>query len=274
MAQLMSARECHELSPMLVPYVDGEYEAADKLEIEAHLGECPTCAATVAGERALRARLRTATAVRAPEALRGRIQLAVKRERRWGLFRAAVRPEIVAAVAACAGVAAWFSTRYLLAPILDDTISHHSRNLPVEVSGDAQHVQSWFAGKVDFNVRLPHLEHASLSGARLSHVRDHNAAYVVYDGPRAHRVSLFVYDDPQATLNMLGGRRAHIADRDVVLANQRGYNVAMWHDDEIVYSLVSDLEERDIVSLLEGHTGNVSVPVGGMERVSAPIPSP
>lgn len=273
MAQAMSARECRELAVMLVPYVDGEYEAADKAEIETHLAGCAACAAVVASERGLRAQLRAAASVRAPAALRGRIEQAVKRERRWGLFRAAVRPEIVAAVAACAGVAAWFSTRYLLAPILDDTVAHHSRNLPVEVSGDAQRVQRWFLGKVDFNVRLPHLENVSISGARLSHVRDHNAAYVVYDGPRAHRVSLFVYDDPEAALKMLGGRRAHIADRDVVLANQRGYNVAMWHDQELVYSLVSDLEERDMVALLQGQNGPL-LTEGSLEQVSAPVPSP
>jgi len=271
MAATMSALECHDLESLLHAYVDGEFEPAERAEFEAHLAGCEACRTRVNGEQAFRKELRAAAAVRAPQALRARIDVGLRRERRWSTVRKLVRPEVVAAMAACAGFAAYFSGRHLLEPMVKDSVSNHAHNLPFEVTGDDQKIQHWFAGKVDFNVQLPHLANLSVAGARLSHVSDRNAAYVVYRGPAAHRVSLFVFDDPHAPLEMgLSGRRQRINDRDVLLANERGYNVAMWRDNEIVYSLVSDLDERDIVQLLSARS---AAPSRG-EPVIAPIPTP
>ena len=270
MAVPMSALECHDLEPLLHAYVDGEFEAADRAEFEAHLAQCGNCRQRVQAEQAFREQLRAAAAVRAPAALRNKIELGIRRERRWATVRKLVRPEVVAALAACAGFVAYFSGRQFLEPMVKDSISNHAHNLPFEVTGDDQKIQRWFAGKVDFNVQLPHLANLHLAGARLSHVSDRSAAYVVYRGPAAHRVSLFVFDDPRAPLEMgLSGRSRRINDRDVLLANERGYNVAMWRDNEIVYSLVSDLDERDIVQLLS----NRATPPPRTEQ-SVPLPTP
>jgi hypothetical protein len=35
------------------------------------------------------------------------------------------------------------------------------------------------------------------------------------------------------------------------MVNARGYNIAVWRRNEIVYSLVSDLDEADLVRLVE-----------------------
>lgn len=270
----MSALECRDLEPLLQAYVDGEFEAADQAELEAHLAGCTKCRAIVAQELKFHEQLRAAAAtVRAPEALRARIEQGLKHEHRWATVRKIVRPEVVAALAACAGFLAYFSSQRFLEPLLKDAVSNHAHNLPVEVQGDEQHVQRWFAGKVDFNVPLPHLHQVKMLGGRLSHVSDRAAAYVVYEGPKAHRVSLFVFDDPNAPIEMgLGGKRERINDRDVVMANERGYNVAMWRDNEIVYSLVSDLDERDIVDLLQGRAHQV--PAGQLRQAVAPAPTP
>lgn len=267
----MSALECRELEPLLQAYVDGEFEAVERAEFDAHLGQCPACRERVMREQAFREQLRAAASVRAPAALRARIESGLKQERRWGAVRKLVRPEVVAALAACAGFVAYFSSQRFLEPLLKDAVSNHAHNLPIEVSGDEQHVQSWFSGKVDFPVRLPHLRDVSVSGGRLSHVRDRSAAYVVYQGPRAHRVSLFVFDDPRAPLEMgFAGHTQRVNDREILLANERGYNVAMWRDNEIVYSLVSDLDERDIVELLDGRTAGPAQ----LQQVEAPTPTP
>src|SRR5947209_6343709 len=83
---------------------------------------------------------------------------------------------------------------------------------------DQAQVQRWFAGQVDFDVDLPSRRNLSVSVARLSHVLDRDAAYVVYSWAPAHRVSLFVFDDPPAGLERgMGGRRAMIDDREVLL---------------------------------------------------------
>jgi len=40
------------------------------------------------------------------------------------------------------------------------------------------------------------------------------------------------------------------AENRVFMANERGYNVALWRREGIVYSLVSDLDERDVRKLV------------------------
>jgi anti-sigma factor (TIGR02949 family) len=257
----MAASECRELEPLLQPYVDGEFDADDKVELEVHLAHCAACRLRVDEERRLRARLVAVSQVAAPAALRSRIAVGLKQERRWTTVHTSLRAAAVAAVAACAGFMGYVEIQKMLEPQFDDAVDRHSKNLPVEVSGDEQRVQRWFEGKVDFNVHVPHLQNVNLQGGRLSHIGDHSAAYMVYGGPNARRVSLFVFDDPRAPIEMgLNRKRTRIADRDVILGNARGYNVAVWREKEIVYSLVSDLDEHDLVGMLENRAV-VSEPV-------------
>ena len=49
----------------------------------------------------------------------------------------------------------------------------------------------------------------------------------------------------------LPGAARRIADREVWLSQARGFNVASWRNDEIVYSLISDLDEQDILALVQ-----------------------
>ena len=271
MAATMTALECQELEPLLHAYVDGEFEANERADFEAHLAGCEACRARVDGERKLRERLREAAAVRAPDALRRRIESGLARERRISHLRALVRPEsiAVAAVAMAAGIIAFLSGRQLLEPIVEGVVMKHAHNPPVEVRGNEQQVQRWFAGKVDFPVQVPHLRNLNVSGARLSHVRDRDAAYVVYEGPQARRVSLFVFDDPRAPIELgLGAHMQRVDDRDVLLANEHGYNVVMWRNNQIVYSLVSDLDEHDILGLLSNHAQPPPA------ELPAPLPTP
>lgn len=233
-------------------YLDGEFADRERADVEAHLRTCCACRSEVEGQQRMQQRLRAcASETRAPDALKARLALRVAQERRVETWKRWVRPELVAALAACAGFVAWLSGRQWLAPVLEDAVHHHTHNLPMEVEGSAPQVSQWLADKLDFAVLPPSLGRARLTGARLSHIRDHSAAYLEYGAPNARRVSLFVYDDPAASVEFgLPGRRERVADREVLLANSRGFNVAMWRDREIVYSLVSDLDERDILAML------------------------
>ncbi|MFN7134303.1 MAG: anti-sigma factor, partial [Myxococcales bacterium] len=134
-------------------------------------------------------------------------------------------------------------------PFIAAAVAHHQRELPLEVT-EAQlpAIQTWFKGKVDFApTRIPALSNVSLLGARLSNITDRQAAYVAWGAPGGRgRVSLFVFDAPE--LEVRSDHR--VKDREVLIANQQGYNVAMWKDNEIAYSLVSDLSEEDILRLV------------------------
>jgi hypothetical protein len=73
---------------------------------------------------------------------------------------------------------------------------------------------------------------------------------VAYDVPQApgRRVSLVILDDPD---DALPGTEREIAHHRVWLSKSRGYNVVSWRSDEIVYSLISDLDEHDVLQLVQ-----------------------
>ena len=265
----MSARtepspiDCAELERSLEAYLDGEFEGAERAETEAHLAACATCRSRTearAGVRdAVRARLREAMgpgtpAGRAPAALRARVQQQLVRERR-PLWRRALSPVPLATVAACAaGVLVVLATRGGPNMLLEEAVRRHNRDLPLEVTaagvGGADAIPAWFAGKLDFRPAPPHFrkDGVKVLGARLSHLREWPAAYIRYQLPRGN-AGLFIVDDPEQRFHATG-REVRVGPSVVWVANSRGYNVAVWRQDEIVYSLVSDLDEDDLFGLV------------------------
>src|SRR5205814_1743471 len=131
-------------------------------------------------------------------------------------------------------------------------IAIHAGALPLDyAASDTGSAQRWLETRLDFGVRLPHFARsATLQGVRLSHLHARPAAVVTYTLPQneGHRVSLLIVDDPEP---VLPGTARRIADREVWLSQARGFNVASWRNDEIVYSLISDLDERDVVQLVQ-----------------------
>jgi anti-sigma factor RsiW len=255
--------DCAELERSLDAYLDGELAEREQAEAADHLAHCETC--RTAADRqsrvrsAMRAQLKAAIGPgtergRAPEALRGRIHAALAKERR-SPWRRLVSPLPIAAVAACAaGVLVVVTTHQDTDPLVDEAVARHSRDLPLEVTAASvgpESVAGWFAGKLDFNAAPPqfHAGNVRMVGARLSHIEDHPAAYVRYELPRGH-MSLFILDDPQRRYGDVG-RQLQVGPATVRLINARGYNVAVWRQNEIVYSLVSDLDERDLTRLVE-----------------------
>ena len=62
-------------------------------------------------------------------------------------------------------------------------------------------------------------------------------------------MSLFIVDDPDE--GDPPGTVRRIDDRQVWLSRSRGYNVVSWRSNEIVYQLISDLDERDVLQLVQ-----------------------
>ena len=259
--------DCAELARTLDAFLDAELAEAEHAQVEEHLARCPSCwaEADAAGRlrEALRSRLRSAMGAVAPQGraspeLRSRIHLALVEER-TPLWRRLLTPLRVAAVAACAaGVLLVLVTQDGSNPLVDEAIRKHTRDLPLEVTAAAvgpESVAGWFAGKLDFNPSPPQFRGAGvrLVGARLSHIQDRPAAYVRYDLPRGH-LGLFILDDPERRFHE-AGRVVHVGPATVRLINARGFNVAMWRRNEIVYSLVSDLDEQDLARLVESAQG-------------------
>jgi len=259
---LISAIDCGDLERSVDAWLDGEFEERERAEVDAHLAACPRCRTMAEGRArqraALRAKLREAMgpeaqAGRAPAALRARVEQGLARSRR-PLWRRALSPIPIATLTACAaGVAVVLLTHAPDDGLLEEAINKHHRGLPLEVTaasiGEGS-IPAWFVGKLDFNPAPPQFKGRGvrLVGARLSHLREWPAAYIRYELPRG-QAGLFIVDDPQRRFREVG-REVRDGENVVRLVNARGYNVAVWRHDEIVYSLVSDLDENDLFQLV------------------------
>jgi len=253
---LRRAMTCDELEGFLYVYLDGEFGASEKVEFERHLASCSSCARKVHVESAFRENLRrlaresaNAPSARAPESLRRSIQSWVRQEQQRAAFRGWVRASAAAAVIVAAGGAYFYLRPGSRAVYIEAAALRHAKSLPFEVQRDAPELlEAWFKGKLEHSVRVPTFPNTTVAGARLSNVKDKQAAYIAYDAAsvnsgRTTRIGLFVFQD---------------SDRDVPaqplssveLDSSHGYNVAIWRDREIVYELVSDLDESDIRQML------------------------
>ena len=142
------------------------------------------------------------------------------------------------------------SSSSLATPIVEEAVTWHRRNLPVEVTGPSDaRVRRWFDGKVNFPVRLPQFEkrapgQVQLLGARLSNVKERQAAYVVYEVD-GKKMSVMAFD----------GRDIPRPSRDrgepIYFENSSGYNVAVIEDNGITYSITSEMPQKEMVELVE-----------------------
>ncbi|HEY0093924.1 MAG TPA: zf-HC2 domain-containing protein [Archangium sp.] len=242
---------CQELDSIIYPFLDGEFQPEERLEVEAHLTGCAGCAQRVNLEARMQQSLRRAArqaveTTRAPDALRSRIQVGIRQEQRRDTQQWWLRASAAAVVVLMAG-GTWMALRpEQRQRFVDDAARRHARQLPVEVAGGShEHVEAWFDGKLDHRVSVPRLPNVQLSGARISNVTDRPAAYISYErnadkqGAPAKRIGLFVFDDAQREVEAP-------PLPSVQVGSSHGYNVAVWRDGEIVYELVSDLDESDI----------------------------
>src|SRR6185295_17848568 len=104
-------------------------------------------------------------------------------------------------------------------PLLNESIVKHQRNLPLEVTGGPEKVQSWFDGKVPFAVPAPQLgPRCSLRGGRLSHLGGREAALLQYD-QNGQKISVFVFDahEMPRPLPLRAPERRMIGNREVYI---------------------------------------------------------
>ena len=239
-------------------YVDGEFSAEEFAEVRAHLEGCALCRKAVHTRESFKLAI-ARTAAQAPHRLHDSIRSGLAAETRGRWATAFRDPRTVGLAAAAVGAAAWFLAGGLHHPfwqrsstLVEDGIALHARALPLDfAASDLGSAQQWLSGKLDFGVHLPKLQRgATLQGVRLSNVHSRQAAVVTYQLPQGdgRRVSLLIVDDPEP---QFAGDAHKVADREVWLSRARGFNVASWRNDEIVYSLISDLDEQDVLQLVQ-----------------------
>jgi anti-sigma factor RsiW len=257
---------CEEIRPLVREATRGGLDEATRARIYGHLAGCPTCRSVAEEERGLDRLLeqrlpRYAAPLPLKRRLEGRLAAADEpappTPRRAALRPAALRwlaPGLIAAAAAAAVV--------VLAPrgqgpapgepLVAEAVADHLRMVyrdhPVDIeSGGPHQVKPWFTGRLDF--ALPTVfagnDEFTLEGGAVGVYIDRQAAELVYKR-QLHKISLFVYraeglSFPKADRPM---GRAMASVRQV-----RGFSVIVWRDGELGYTLVSDLNETDLMRL-------------------------
>lgn len=137
-------------------------------------------------------------------------------------------------------------TSSFASPVVGESVAWHRRSVPVEVVGpDPSAVRRWFSDKVSFAVSVPEIDgSARLLGGRLSHVRQYEAAYLLYE-VNGSKLSVMLFDagDLDDETNF---RNKTFVD------NSNGYNVAIREKSGVTYTFTSDMGAEELAELVDG----------------------
>jgi anti-sigma factor RsiW len=254
----------HEGEVLLHALLDGELDAGDSCELDAHLETCPPCAAQLAAFRHLRQAIVAADLrMAAPTALRQRVENSLpspvlrrpvpRQPSRRGFLSGFAFGTALSAVAA-AGVVVTVFRSDRDQGLLDDVVSAHLRSLQGDhltdvLSTDQDAVKPWFNGRLDLAPPVVDLtaKGFTLLGGRLDYVDGKPAAAIVYRR-RTHVINLFVMQGTDPVAQETGMETVH------------GFNVYRWREGGLNVVAISDLnaeELHDFCSKFEAslHTG-------------------
>ena len=268
-------RTCADIRERLTLYLDNELQDDERVAIEAHVQSCASCKAFVEKELAFLNAIRGSGPLHAtPANLKTKVDAVVSGSKR-PLLRSSrlkwVVPIAAALLVLLMPIVVWRMMRQVNrsgnggpSPFALRAVESHLRHmrgqLPLEVeSSNPQEISTWFANKVNFNVKLPSYQESSgqekvytLEGARLVSYQNDYAAYVAYR-MKERPISLVITSDSVARPS--GGEQ--IASRGLKFHYNSidGFKVITWSDRGLTYALVSDLDERGQQSCIVCHQG-------------------
>jgi mycothiol system anti-sigma-R factor len=254
---------CDDFSPFIGTYLDEEFDARERAEMEAHLSVCDGCRKQVEAQLSFREEFRACLSIpRAPEQLRQRIveqlvsievETGTRRSYRARALKLGWMAGPVAAMVAVVVALPSFTIAPASSgptPVIEQTVDWHQGNYPLEITtANPNEIARWFRGKVDFSVRLPHFPEGrvNLLGGRIAHIEDRRAAYVLYEVDGAKLSVLLFHGDG---LKVPRDRIRTLGERDVVMLNNKGYGIAVLQDDGVTYTMTSELPEDQLMALL------------------------
>jgi anti-sigma factor RsiW len=245
--------DCNEASTLLFERRRNSLDPKLAAGLETHLRGCERCRSEEASDEVLTVALERIARRRAPDALIRSL------ERRWGTPR---RPSVAWAARTLAAVSAGAALATALIfggrgrpssdPLLAEAVNDHLRLLyaerPMEVeSGGVHQVKPWFAGRLDFAPVLAFAgdDEFPLQGGAVAYFLDRKAAAFAFKR-HLHPITLFVFRADglswPSPLRPLGRVRG-------TLETQRGFHVLFWRQDDLGYALVSDVDERELLTL-------------------------
>jgi anti-sigma factor RsiW len=240
---------CDEAEILLHALIDGELDAGHAREVEAHVAECPHCAAALAAYRQMSQAIAAADLrYTAPPALRRRIEATLPQTRvapsRRSVLKGFAMGSAVSALAAT-GLVAIVLRNDDEQRIMSEVVSAHLRSLQAGhltdvISTDQHTVKPWFNGKLDVSPPVIDLtaQGFTLVGGRLDYVDARAIGAVVYRR-RQHVINLFIAQTPSIE------RRA--ARTEII----QGFNIRRWSERGLNYWAISDIGADELAEFVE-----------------------
>jgi anti-sigma factor RsiW len=227
-------------------YLDGELTAAEMRDLDAHVRNCPPCAADVLARVQLKRAVQTVGKRYSPDAaLRARLQKRVAPQR--SAFRPlwAAVPAVLLFLAAVGLFLSRASNERASDHIYSELADLHVATLasanPVDVvSTDRHTVKPWFQGRIPFTFNLPELTNSdfTLLGGRMAYLGQTPGAQLIYQ-IRKHQISVFIFQE-----NATG------AGFDP--ANKKlSFTMDTWGKDGLRYFIIGDASGDDIHRLAD-----------------------
>lgn len=269
---------CHEFRPLLETFMDGELDAAQTLQVEAHLDECGRCQEELGFAAAIKHEVRLAVHADSEPSddFQQRLGLALRAEEqreRDGDTNQKLVPlswrSIFPLVAAAAALFVYVGTKQnatssprgagsasaeaTVANVdfeqaLDQLIDNHSS--PPRFQVTQPELVTAFEPNVGVRVRLPSLAQygAQWEGASLVAVSRHSAASLRYRMP-GHRVTIYVYDPRKMQVRQHLKPRM-LRNKPIYVGQWRGYSVAAKENKGVGYALAADLDDAATAELI------------------------
>lgn len=249
-------------------YLDDELLDDERLAVETHVKSCLDCRAALDDERELVLAIRnTRPNLTTPASFREKITRLVRDSGSCRALR--FSPPALAACAllfVAVPLVFWIArTKYLaqdrssfVTVAVDNHVRYLKGQLPLEVFSDSpEKISAWFAGKLEFNLRLPDYPQESaqtkpyhVEGGRLVGFKEDYAAYIVYR-LNGHPISLVVTSNSMA--EPWGGEEIPWDGLRFHFQSVSGWKVLTWSHNGLTYALVSNLEERGQASCIVCH---------------------
>lgn len=265
----MNEGSCFELRERITAWVDGELtDPREAAGLEAHLAGCERCRGYAEAEATTKTLV--ATAYTAPvevgglhARIRGAIEAATLPKRPpWRLWMPRLAWGALAAsllVAAAAGYLAVRSGRPVEAsPLVRAAVTDHVEcmlgRLPLEVTTtDPAEVGRWLRERLARPVVLPALASEGELSTRWARLAMAEGAQILFD--RGGRMlSLFIMPVSEA-LGALG-RPVVRGGRELFVNEVEGYTVVFWRQGDLLYCLVSDGDEEEILGFAAEYAGS------------------
>jgi anti-sigma factor RsiW len=250
---------CQRAQELIHPYVDGELDGLQTVEVERHIEQCEDCKLDYRSQITLRSSLKDNSLYhRAPTNLKKRIRTSLQKEVgadvpqrifSWGWAIAGASLAVLLAIGAVWKVVPLFMHPSSEELLEQEIVAAHIRSLQMPghltdvLSSDQHTIKPWFNGRVNFSppVRDFADQDFRLYGGRLEYLDNRTVATVIYER-RLHYINLYVWpaEQQQTTAE--------------VTTQRQGYNLIHWNSSGLTCWAISDLnnvELRDFAHLVQ-----------------------